>query len=250
MKRSTLIILVASLVALCGAGIAAWTLRPRPAATKPTTTAISSQAPADAQPQADINSPQSYQVVVNKTRPLNPVSYTPTDLAFPKVPLRVPGHESMQLRAQAARSLEALFAGAKQSGLDLMLASGYRSYDYQVGLYNGYVASKGQAVADTQSARPGYSEHQTGLGLDVEPVSKKCELETCFAETSEGKWVAQHAHEYGFIIRYPEGKEAVTGYIYEPWHLRYVGIPIATEMRQKGIATLEEFFGLPPAPHY
>jgi D-alanyl-D-alanine carboxypeptidase len=131
-----------------------------------------------------------------------------------------------------------------------MLSSGYRSYDYQVGLYNGYVKSQGQATADTQSARPGYSEHQTGLAVDIEPASKKCELDACFADTPEGKWLVANAYKYGFILRYTQDKTAVTGYAYEPWHFRYVGTPLATEMHNQNVATLEEFFNLPVAPDY
>lgn len=201
-------------------------------------------------PQADLDNPNSLQVVVNKQRPLNPTDFMPTDLTVPSVPLRVPGHESMQLREPAARALESMFADAKAQGLSLMVSSGFRSYAYQVGLYNGYVRSIGQAAADTQSARPGYSEHQTGLAVDVEPVSQQCELEACFADTPEGAWVAAHAHEYGFIIRYPQNKEAVTGYIFEPWHLRYVGREVAQAMHDNNIDTLETFFNLPPAPTY
>jgi D-alanyl-D-alanine carboxypeptidase len=187
--------------------------------------------------------PDSIWVIVNKPLPLNPIDYTPKDLVTPDVPLRVPGNESMQLRKVTATALEKLIAGAKGDGYDLMLASGYRSYTYQVNLYNGYVKSSSQAEADKTSARPGHSEHQTGLALDVEPTTKKCELDACFGDLPEGKWVAANAYKYGFIIRYPADKVDVTGYDYEPWHIRYVGVPLATELHDKGVKTLEEFFG-------
>jgi len=194
--------------------------------------------------------PTSIWVIVNKQHPLNPKNYAPADLTFPNVPLRVPGNESMQVRKQTASALETMFADAKTAGLKLMLSSGYRSYTYQVNLYNGYVQTQGQAMADTQSARPGYSEHQTGLAADIEPSTQKCELEQCFADTPEGKWLAANAYKYGFIIRYTADKVATTGYEYEPWHVRYVGTELATEMHNKGIATLEEFFGVSGGKNY
>jgi D-alanyl-D-alanine carboxypeptidase len=137
--------------------------------------------------QYPLDDPASIWVVVNKQRALNPVNYTPANLTVPKVPLRVPGNESMQVAQPTATALETMFAAAKADGINLMVSSGYRSYTYQVGLYNGYVKSQGQATADTQSARPGHSEHQTGWAADLEPVSRKCELQQCFADTPEGK---------------------------------------------------------------
>lgn len=189
-------------------------------------------------------------VVVNKLNPLHPISYLPADLVFPTVPLRVPGNETMQLRRVAATAMENMFAAAKQQGINLMLASGYRSYSYQQTLYNGYVATQGKAVADAQSARPGYSEHQTGLAADVEPLSRNCEVEQCFATTPEGLWLANNSYKYGFIIRYPKNGQSITGYEYEPWHIRYIGVSAATEMHNEHVTTLEQFFGYPPAPHY
>src|SRR5258708_22988363 len=144
--------------------------------------------------------PTSIWIVVNKQHRLTPSNYAPTDLVVPNIPLRVPGNESMQVRHVTATALEAMFAAAKTQSISLMLASGYRSYAYQVNLYNGYVASMGQTAADQQSARPGYSEHQTGLAADIEPDSRKCETQQCFADTSEGKWLDTNAYKYGFII--------------------------------------------------
>lgn len=186
--------------------------------------------------------PTSIWVIVNKQHPLNPNDYVPSDLVVPDVPLRVPGNESMQVRTVTAQALETMFSAAKKQGVNLMLASGYRSYTYQVGLYNSYVQSQGQAVADTQSARPGYSEHQTGLAADLEPANRVCEVDQCFASTPEGKWLSANAYKYGFIIRYAKGLDNITGYEYEPWHVRYVGTELSTEMHAKGVATLEQFF--------
>ena len=130
-------------------------------------------------------------------------------------------------------------ADAKSLGLNLWIASGYRSYWTQNTLYNNYVAADGKEEADTYSARPGYSEHQTGLAFDLNSV------ESSFANTDEGKWVKDNCYRYGLIIRYPKGKENITGYMYEPWHLRYVGVELATKLYNNGEwITLEEYFGV------
>ena len=197
-----------------------------------------------------ISDPSSFWVIVNKQHPLVPVSYRPRDLVVPAVPLRVPGNESMQIRKATAEALQTMFAAAHNDGVNLMLSSGYRSYDYQMALYNGYVKSQGQVAADTQSARPGYSEHQTGLALDVEPTSRQCEVEQCFVNIAEGKWVAANGYKFGFIVRYAADKVAISGYEYEPWHIRYIGIPLATEMHNRHIETLEEFFNVSGGVNY
>lgn len=186
--------------------------------------------------------------VVNKTRPLDPVKYQPSDLVFPSVSLRVPGNESMKLRSEPSQAVEKLFSAAKSAGYNPMFSSGFRSYAYQVNLYNGYVNSQGQAEADKQSARPGYSEHQTGLAFDICDASD-CDLAQSFGSTPFGQWVANNAHQYGFTVRYKENKQNITGYIYEPWHLRYVGADLATKLYNSN-QTIEEYFGLPAAPDY
>lgn len=200
--------------------------------------------------QYSLTDPRSIWVIVNKPQALNPISFAPADLVMPNVPLRVPGNESMQIRKVAAGALEKLFAGAKHDGLDMMLASGYRSYTYQVNLYDGYVHNQGQSNADQSSARPGHSEHQTGLAADIEPINKQCELDACFGGLPEGKWLVENAYKYGFIIRYPADKVAVTGYEYEPWHVRYVGVDLATQLHITGTETLEEFFGVKGGESY
>lgn len=197
-----------------------------------------------------ISDPTSVWVVVNKLRALNPASYQPTDLVFPDVPLRVPGQETMRLRQETATALEKMFAAAKADGINLMLSSGQRDFQYQTNLYNSYVSQSGQTEADKFSARPSHSEHQTGLAADIEPTSRKCELDICFGELPEGKWLAANAYKFGFIIRYTADKVSTTGYMYEPWHVRYVGVDLSTEMHNQSIATLEEFFELSPAPDY
>jgi D-alanyl-D-alanine carboxypeptidase len=200
--------------------------------------------------QYSLNDPSSLWVVVNKQRVLTPQSFVPPNLVFADVPLRVPGNESMQIRGDVAQPIKTMFAAAKADGVPLMFSSGYRSYTYQVGLYNSYVVKSGEAGADTFSARPGHSEHQTGLAFDVEPLDQHCDVDQCFADTPQGKWIAAHAYEYGFLLRYPADKVSVTGYNYEPWHLRYVGKPLASELHKEHVGTLEEFFGLPAAPDY
>lgn len=184
--------------------------------------------------------PTSIWVVANKQRPLNPKTYAPSDLTA------VGGGQ--QMRAEAASALAKMIAAAKAESLYISPLSGYRSYYTQVSVYNNEVAGNGQAVADSQSARPGHSEHQTGLAIDV--GGGGCGIEDCFGNTPAGKWVAANSYKYGFIIRYVPGKEAVTGYRAEPWHIRYIGIDLATEMQKQGVLTLEEFFGLPAAPSY
>jgi D-alanyl-D-alanine carboxypeptidase len=196
--------------------------------------------------------PASIWLVVNKKRPLNPKEYAPADLVIPAVTLRTGSKDTeMEMRAEPAKALEDLTVAAKsEAGLQFMLASGYRSYSFQVGLYNRYVQQQGQTVADTQSARPGYSEHQTGLAADLEPASRTCEVENCFSTTAEGKWLAANAYRFGFIIRYPEGQQSTTGYIYEPWHVRYVGKDLALEMHKANAKTLEDFCSVPAAADY
>lgn len=200
--------------------------------------------------QLSITEPSSLWVIVNKQHSLTPKTYIPNDLITPSVPLRVPGNETMRLRAAPSAAVETMFEAAKTDNLNLMISSGYRSYDYQVALYSGYVTSMGQAQADTQSARPGFSEHQTGLAVDFEPASKKCELAQCFAQTPEGQWLLANAYKYGFILRYTDANQSVTGYEGEPWHYRYVGVVLATEMHTSNAATLEAFFSISGGPNY
>ena len=199
--------------------------------------------------QYSINDPTSLWVVVNKGRQL-PSSYAPSDLVVPDLPIRPSASGDEQyVRAQTAAALKQLFAAAAKDGLQFMIGSGYRSYSFQSSVYNNFVASQGRAQADRSSARPGHSEHQTGWAVDVEPASRQCEIELCFGNLAEGKWLAANSYKYGFIIRYPKGKESLTGYEYEPWHIRYVGSSLANQVHQSG-QTLEQFFGLPTFSDY
>ena len=195
--------------------------------------------------------PDSLWVIANKQHPLEPSDYAPKDLVVPGVPLRLKASsEQMHIRGQVEEPMKDMFAAAKTAGFSLSLGSGYRSYQYQKTLYDGYVSSTGQAEADRTSARPGYSEHQTGLAFDVEATNMKCHLDKCLGDTADSKWIAANAYVYGFIVRYTQNKEGVTGYDYEPWHLRYVGVDLAKELRGKNIETLEEFFDVSGGKNY
>ncbi len=190
-----------------------------------------------------IDTPGSLWWIVNKQRPL-PSGYVPANLVVPSVTQRLnKDSEQMHIGKPAAESVEALFSAAQQANVPLVLASGYRSEAYQRQLYNGYVASDGQEAADRSSAKPGTSEHQTGLAMDVCAINTNCELVQSFGDTPTGKWLAENAYRYGFVIRYLKGKEDSTGYQYEPWHLRFVGEKLAAELHRNG-QTMEEFFGL------
>lgn len=186
-----------------------------------------------------LEDPASLWVVVNKQRPLQ-ATYVPSD------PTNVNG---ASLRKEAAEAARQLIENAAADSVRFKAISGYRSYQSQKTVYDGYVRQHGEGNADTFSARPGHSEHQTGWAIDIVNSDGRCDLVLCFAETPGGKWLVDNAHEYGFIIRYEMGKTPVTGYEYEPWHLRYVGKDLAAELKKTGL-TMEEFFDLPAAPTY
>ncbi|HEY0247296.1 MAG TPA: M15 family metallopeptidase [Gryllotalpicola sp.] len=191
--------------------------------------------------------PHSLWVVVNKKHALTPVDYAPTDLVYPPAP----NINGQPLRKPAADALAAMFAAGKsEQGLSFSIQSGYRSYSVQVAVYNQSVASNGQAVADNLTARPGTSEHQTGLAVDISAVPAQYSLQEAFSTTPHAKWLAANAWRFGFLLRYPSDKVAVTGYSFEPWHFRYLGVPLATELHNTHVETLEEFFGIPGGVNY
>ena len=162
-------------------------------------------------------------LIVNKEIPL-PEDYNP------------------EMQPEVIEAYTQMFEDGAAEWLNFELVSGFRSYDYQAELYNNYVSRDGKEAADRYSAEPGHSEHQTGLAIDVGSYDSAVLLQTSFEYTPEFQWMKDVAHEYGFIIRYMKGKEDITGYMYEPWHLRYVGDK-ATEIYESGL-TLEEYFGL------
>lgn len=185
-----------------------------------------------------VTNPTDTSLLVNKTYQL-PQDYVPENLVTPNVDF---SGDSEQLRSVAAHALENMFTQANQDQIELRAASGYRSYDYQLDLYQGYVDEHGEDYANQISAKAGHSEHQTGLAIDVTSPAADYRLTKEFGDTEAGEWVREHASEFGFIIRYPKGKEDITGYTYEPWHLRYVGKDIAQYIMNNSL-TLEEYHG-------
>lgn len=174
-----------------------------------------------------VDNPDDVLVLVNKYHAL-PSGIEPTDLV---------DIEGEQMQRVAAEALKELVKDMRSDGLEINLLSGYRSEDTQRNLYNRYVASDGQEDADTYSARPNHSEHQLGLAIDV---SNNWSLSEAFENTEQFDWLDKNAHKYGFIMRYPKDKIYMTGYDYEPWHYRYVGIEVATLIKNENI-TFEEY---------
>ncbi len=180
-----------------------------------------------------ITNTYNYDFIVNKNYKLNE-NYIPIDLE--KINLEY-SCENKYLRKIAKDNFEKLAHQAKVEGFNIIAVSTYRSYDYQKKLYNNYVKDKGYYYADMASARPGHSEHQTGLAVDIADSSLDYDN---FENTKEFNWVKNNAHKYGFIMRYPKAKFHITGFKYEPWHYRYVGINIATYIYKNNL-TLEEY---------
>lgn len=198
--------------------------------------------------QFTIDDPASPWVIINKTRPL-PLGYAPADLIVPNIPLSERRDApNMQMNRQAAVAMEELFQAALADGIEYSFESGYRSAEYQKQLFEDAVRRKGREQAERYNAKPGLSEHQTSFAGDLVAESEKeCSMKTCFGDTPAGDWLKRRAPEFGYIIRYPQGKESITGYGYEPWHIRFVGRELALEMQRTGILTMEEFFNLAPA---
>jgi D-alanyl-D-alanine carboxypeptidase len=179
--------------------------------------------------------PTSIWMVVNKKHPIRPLDFRPR-LAI------VRGYE---VAVPAAGPLTRLLDASDAAGLGLKIESAFRSYAYQVAVHDNLVATRGAAAADRVSARPGYSEHQTGLAVDlITPGDPGCDFRQCFAHTAAGRWLRANAWRFGFVVRYTAGNEAVTGYSPEPWHLRYVGRRLAAAMHTAHVATLEQVFGI------
>ncbi|MBO0980927.1 D-alanyl-D-alanine carboxypeptidase family protein [Microbacterium sp. SD291] len=199
-------------------------------------------------PCVSLDDPAHVWVVVNKSRPLDPVDFAPASLA--EMPLQMTT-ASGRARADVAAAVGVMADAAEAAGVGRIGANnGYRSYDLQVRTHATHVESRGQDQADAASARAGHSEHQTGLALDLVACSPQCGGIEAFGATAQGAWVAEHAWEHGFIVRYEQVGTGVTGYQPEPWHLRYIGTELAAAYHDGGFHTLEEFFGLPAAPDY
>lgn len=189
-----------------------------------------------------VNNPDDILVLVNKERNLTS-DYKPDDLVIPNVRFSFEGNDQKRyLRKEAATALEELFEDAEKEGIIFYAVSGYRSYERQQVLFNYRAERDGIEEANKLTARPGQSEHQTGLAMDVSSQSVNLSLESSFGQTTEGIWLKENAHRFGFIIRYLKDKTDITGYSYEPWHIRYVGKDAAKEIYESNI-TLEEYLG-------
>ncbi len=188
---------------------------------------------------ADYSQPESIWIIVSKTHPIS-TDYIPANLKIPDVETRTDKSDAERsARSDIENSIKDMFAAASELGYSLMIGSGYRSAALQATYFNSLARSVGEEVANQTIARPGQSEHQTGLAIDLTTVSRYCYLSECFASTPEGIWLAANSYKYGFILRYPEEKVSVTGYSYEPWHFRYVGVELATSLYQSEL-TLDE----------
>ncbi|MFJ5566555.1 D-alanyl-D-alanine carboxypeptidase family protein [Lysinibacillus xylanilyticus] len=188
-----------------------------------------------------VDDPESITVLVNKKYAF-PEGYEPKDLVYPNVPFIFNEKiEKRMMREEAAEYLENMFNAANKQNIHLAGVSAYRSSQTQTTLFNNYVERDGIEKAKTYSAVPGTSEHQSGLAIDVSGSDGSCAADDCFANTEEAAWLEDNAHKYGYIIRFPKDKENITGYQYEPWHIRYVGVNLATELYNNGL-TLEEYF--------
>jgi D-alanyl-D-alanine carboxypeptidase len=170
--------------------------------------------------------------VVDKQRGL-PSDYAPADLQPIEGQWSVPGFEGRTMRREAAEFLIALLAGARSAGYDLRLRSGFRSYAQQVETFQMWVKELGQQRAMRESAPAGHSEHQLGTAADLSSAAANWQFDE-FGGTPEAKWLATHAYEYGFALSYPRESEAITGYVWEPWHVRYLGRGCAAAWRQSG----------------
>lgn len=176
-------------------------------------------------------------ILANKTHPL-PEYYEPSDLVTPNVKVNKSG---LSLRKEASDAIEEMFNAAKEENINLVLGSSYRSYSYQASLFSRYVAKDGEKKAAKYSSRPGQSEHQTGLAADISDESGENFLKQSFKDTKEGIWLKNNSYKFGYILRYPEGKEDITGYMFEPWHFRYIGKEEALKVYNSGLC-FEEFY--------
>jgi len=189
----------------------------------------------------EVSIPDSLFVLTNKLNHL-PEDYIPETLRVPNIRFSFSEYnEKKNQREAPALALEAMFVDAEAEFHYLFAVSGYRSYNRQNTIYNYKVETRGVEEADKVSARPGHSEHQTGLAMDITSEAVGFGLEYAFGDTTEGIWVLENAHNYGFIIRYPKDKVDITGYNYEPWHLRYIGKDVASFIYENKL-TLEELY--------
>ncbi|WP_185714995.1 M15 family metallopeptidase [Gulosibacter macacae] len=199
--------------------------------------------------QFDFTSSSSLTVLVNRDRGLDPVDYAPANLVA-MTDIGISSMNEHSLRAEAADAIVAMFAAAEAQGIILDMTSGYRDAGLQQQLYDRAVETDGPDYAKQYVAPAGHSEHQTGLAADISAPDQEpdCILDTCFGQTQAGQWLAAHAGEYGFILRYPEGLAGTTGYEYEPWHFRFIGVDAAAAYAASGATTYEEFVAASTTP--
>ncbi len=183
-----------------------------------------------------VDDPNALLVICNKYYQL-PSDFTPENLTNVPEGYFVADGKSYQLKQNALDAFIAMSNAAKKEGLSLRIISAYRTNSYQANLYQKYKNNNGQKAADRFSARPGHSEHETGLAIDINDVAQ------AFENTQEFTWLGKHAHEYGYVLRYPAGKENVTGYMYEPWHYRFLGVETATQLKNLGV-TYDAYYAM------
>ncbi|CAG7844582.1 Putative carboxypeptidase YodJ [Pseudoclavibacter triregionum] len=194
----------------------------------------------------DVSTPSSPSVLVGPQFPIAPLDYAPADLVELSS-ISVPAEDGVLLEHDAAYALLHLFADARYvEGFELSVAKGYVSVAEQAKEYEEAVASMGEDAARTQVGEPGHDEHQTGYAADLALEGSDCSLKACFATTDAGEWLAEHAADYGFIVRYPAGSSSATGVADRPFQLRYVGDELAAQIAASGKPTYEEYLGLPP----
>jgi zinc D-Ala-D-Ala carboxypeptidase len=190
-------------------------------------------------------------VILNKSRPLNPIDFAPVDLVAMDSSASLDNSRGLRLTPSAATALEEMAAAMVAEGAGkLFVNSAYRTYEYQAELFEQKIQQYGEAEGILRSAKAGHSEHQTGLAVDVSVPAQGCAIMQCFGDTVGGIWIAENSWRFGYIVRYEEGTSDITGFTYEPWHLRYIGKSLAKMYHDSGMNTLEEFWSLPAAPTY
>jgi LAS superfamily LD-carboxypeptidase LdcB len=199
------------------------------------------------EPCRSISDPDSEWVLVNRRNPLSPIRFAPDDLIVPPMS----DAAGQRLRADAAKALGTMASDVAADAGRIGIDTAFRSYATQDALYDRWLARRGRTWTDTWYARPGYSEHQTGLTVDLLPVGESnCAINDCIDETPQGRWLARNSWKYGYILRYEKGYRSTVGLGFEPWHFRYVGAPLARAYHEGGWRTYEEFLGEPAAPTY
>ena len=188
------------------------------------------------EPTVDTTTVSSIQKITNKDHPIDS-GYVPANLTI----VNVNSNGTQYLRSESASELVKMFAAAHKDGIDLYLVSGYRSYAQQLALYNTYVNTDGKALADSYDAIPGACEHQLGLAVDLSDDNRDHDIDNSFESTAAYQWLLKHSYEYGYILRFPPGKESITGIAYNPWSFRYIGIEEAKKVYDSGL-TLEEYY--------